>query len=404
MMQNSTNPGFNGLGITPEFLRILGQNNFTEPTPIQHQAIKPAIEGKDVVGIAQTGTGKTLAFGLPLLQRLRGGNGMGLIVLPTRELAIQVDEVLQKLGRSLGLRTAILIGGESMRYQLRNLSQRPNVIIGTPGRIMDHVERGTLKLNSVKVIVLDEADRMLDIGFEPQIRKIFSLIPQERQAMLFSATMPSEIVKISAAYMTSPVRVEVAPAGTAAELVDQEIFLVQKQDRFPLLLKILEENPGQVLLFTRTRHGARKVCGALQDMHYKAVEIHSDRSLSQRMAAMSGFKSGAYRILVATDIAARGIDVRGIKMVINFELPDNVQDYVHRIGRTGRAGDSGKAISFAMPDQKRDVRDIERLVRKEIPVKSHGGQTFLSDAPPKRFGRNSYLRKGPPRWRRSRSR
>lgn len=405
MTRQSSNPGFDGLGITPEFLKILEENNFITPTPIQHQAIGPAIEGKDIVGIAQTGTGKTLAFGLPLLQRLRGGAGVGIIILPTRELAIQVDVMLQKIGRSLGLVTAILIGGESMGKQVMSLRHRPNIIIGTPGRIMDHISRGNLKLDSVKVVVLDEADRMLDIGFEPQIRKIFSLIPSQRQVMLFSATMPIEIIKIATMYMKSPVQVEVAPAGTTVDLVEQEIFLVKKEDRLSLLRKILDEYSGSVLLFLRTKHGAHKICFALKEMGYKAVEIHSNRSLGQRKNAMAGFKSGEYRILVATDIASRGIDVRGIELVINFELPDNTQDYVHRIGRTGRAGDVGRAISFAMPDQKRDVRDIERLIRKEIPIKSHGGQSFLAEAPAIRsFGHNRHLRKSPPRWRRSRSR
>ncbi len=402
-MQNTVNHGFDRLGIAPDFLRILGQNNFIKPTPIQHQAILPAIEGKDIVGIAQTGTGKTLAFGLPMLQRLRGtsGNSIGLVVLPTRELAVQVDEVLKVLGGSLGLATSILIGGEPMGRQLKSLYRRPNVVIGTPGRIMDHVQRGSLKLDLVRVIVLDEADRMLDIGFEPQIRKIFSLIPGEHQTMLFSATMPPEIIKIASAYMKSPVRIEVAPSGTTAEHVDQEIYLVRKEERILLLISLLEEHDGSVLLFTRTRHGASKVCKILKEMNYKAAEIHSDRSLIQRRAALSGFKSGEYRILVATDIAARGIDVQGIKLVINFELPDNVQDYVHRIGRTGRAGDSGRAVSFAMPDQQRDVREIERLVRKEIPIKSHGGQTFDKPAPSKGFGASSHLRT---HWRRNRNR
>jgi len=378
-MQETTKQGFSDLGISPEFLGILEKNNFITPTPIQRQAIKPAMEGKDVVGIAQTGTGKTLAFGLPLLQRLRGTGRVGLIILPTRELAIQADEMLQKIGRSLGLVTAVIIGGESMGKQIMSLRRRPNILIGTPGRIMDHIERGNLKLDRVTAVVLDEADRMLDIGFGPQIKRIFSFIPEKRQVMLFSATMPAEIVKIAAMYMSSPVRVEIAPAGTTAELVDQEIYLVRKEDRVPLLVKILEENPGSVLLFMRTRHGARKICSVLREMGYKAAEIHSDRSLAQRKAALAGFKSNQYRILVATDIAARGIDVHGIKLVINFELPDNTQDYVHRIGRTGRAGDQGRAISFAMPDQGRDVRDIERLIRKEIPIKHHGQETFLTN-------------------------
>ncbi|OGN07646.1 MAG: hypothetical protein A3B86_02295 [Candidatus Yanofskybacteria bacterium RIFCSPHIGHO2_02_FULL_38_22b] len=404
-IQKTPIQGFYDLGIDQEFLKILDQNNFITPTPIQHQTIRPGIEGKDIVGIAQTGTGKTLAFGLPLLQRLRNSNGIGLVILPTRELAIQVDDMLQKIGRSLGLVTAVLIGGEPMRMQLMALRRRPNIIIATPGRLVDHIEQGNLKLDLVRIVVLDEADRMLDIGFEPQIRKILNLIPSERQMMLFSATMPPEITKIASTYMALPVRVEVAPAGTVAELVDQEIFLVKKEERINLLTKILDENPGTVLMFMRTRHGARKLCMAIRDMGHKAAEIHSDRSLGQRKEALAGFKSGKYRILVATDIAARGIDVQGIKLVINFELPDNTQDYVHRIGRTGRAGETGKAISFAMPDQQRDVRDIERLIRKEIPVTSHGGQAFFAHKPVVRsFGRNRHLHKSPPRWRRSYSR
>ena len=401
MTQQIPSRGFNDLGIAPEFLKILERNNFTVPTPIQHQAIKPAMEGKDIVGIAQTGTGKTLAFGLPLLQRLRGSQGIGLILLPTRELALQADEMLQKIGRSLGLVTAVLIGGEGMGRQLMALRRRPNIIIATPGRLVDHIERNNLKLDLVKIIVLDEADRMLDIGFAPQIRKIFRFIPAQRQMMLFSATIPSEIVKIATEYMTSPVRVEVAPSGTPAELVDQEIFLVKKEERITLLGKILDENPGTVLVFARTRHGARKICMVIRQMGHKVAEIHSNRSLIQRKEALAGFKSGLYRILVATDIAARGIDVKNIQLVINYDLPDNTQDYVHRIGRTGRAGEEGRAISFAMPDQKRDVRDIERLIRKEIPVTSHGGQTLSFNAPTVRnFGPNRYLRRGPRRWRR----
>jgi len=400
-MTQIPNQGFNGLGIAPEFLKILERNNFKVPTPIQHQAIGPAMEGKDIVGIAQTGTGKTLAFGLPLLQRLRGSKGTGLIVLPTRELAIQADEMLQKIGRSLGLITAVLIGGEGMGRQIMALRNRPNIIVATPGRLLDHIEQGNLRLDSVKIVVLDEADRMLDIGFYPQIKKILQLVPKERQTMLFSATMPSEIVKIASTYMTSPVRVEVAPSGTAAELVEQEIFLVKKEERILLLENLLNQYHGTVLVFSRTKHGARKICQAIRSMGHRAAEIHSNRSLGQRKEALAGFKSGAYRILVATDIAARGIDVQGIELVLNFDLPDNTQDYVHRIGRTGRAGGSGKAISFAMPDQQRDVRDIEHLIRKQIPVTPHGGGAFITAAP-RRFGGNRHLRQGPPRWRRSR--
>lgn len=399
MTTQTPNQGFNGLGIAPEFLKILEHHNFTIPTPIQRQAISPAMEGKDIVGIAQTGTGKTLAFGLPLLQRLRGSRGIGLVVLPTRELAIQAEEMLQKIGHSLGLVTAVLIGGENMGRQVAALRRRPNIIIATPGRLIDHIESGNLKLDSVQIIVLDEADRMLDIGFAPQIKKILALVPAQRQTMLFSATMPPEIVQIATKYMVSPVRVEVAPAGTAAELVDQEIFLVKKELKFALLADLLNECRGTVLVFSRTKHGARKICAAIRSMGHKVAEIHSNRSLGQRKEAMAGFKTGRFRILVATDIAARGIDVRGIELVINYDLPDNSQDYVHRIGRTGRAGVVGRAVSFAMPDQQRDVRDIERLIRKQIPVKSHGDAMFLSPSV-RAFGRSQHMRRGPRKWRR----
>lgn len=401
MTQSTPNQGFNGLGIAPEFLKILEQHNFTIPTPIQRQAIGPAMEGKDIVGIAQTGTGKTLAFGLPLLQRLRGSQGIGLIVLPTRELAIQAEEMLQKIGHSLGLVTAVLIGGENMRMQIMALRRRPNIIIATPGRLLDHVETKNLKLDLVRIVILDEADRMLDIGFAPQIRKIFSLIPAKRQTMLFSATMPPEIVQLASTYMASPVRVEVAPAGTATELVDQEIFLVKKELKFKLLEDLLNECKGTVLIFSRTKHGARKICDAIRHVGHKVAEIHSNRSLGQRKEALTGFKSGRYRILVATDIAARGIDVQGIELVINYDLPDNSHDYVHRIGRTGRAGVIGRAVSFATPDQQRDVRDIERLIRKQIPVTPHDNAMFLPDGRSVRsFGRNQHLRRGPRKWRR----
>ena len=401
MTTQSPVQGFNGLGVAPEFLKILERNNFTVPTPIQYQAIKPAMEGKDIVGIAQTGTGKTLAFGLPLLQRLRGSRGIGLVVLPTRELAIQVEEMLHKIGYSLGLVTAVLIGGENMGRQVAALRRHPNIIIATPGRLLDHIESGNLKLDLVQIVVLDEADRMLDIGFAPQIKKILALVPAKHQTMLFSATMPAEIIQIAAKYMVSPVRVEVAPAGTVIELVDQEIFLVKREMKFKLLGELLNECKGTVLIFSRTKHGARKICAAIRDMGHKVAEIHSNRSLGQRKEALTGFKTGRYRVLVATDIAARGIDVRGIELVVNYDLPDNVQDYVHRIGRTGRAGVVGRAVSFAMPDQQRDVRDIERLIRKQIPIKPHEKAEFLTHTRPARsFGGNQHMRRGPRRWRR----
>ncbi len=387
---------FEGLGIAPKLLEILNKNNFTVPTPIQHQAIPTAIEGKDVMGIAQTGTGKTMAFGIPMIQRLAQLKGRGLVILPTRELALQVDESLQKLGRSLGLKTAVLIGGEPMGRQLRNLRANPHIIIGTPGRLNDHLEQRTLDISKVNVLVLDEADRMLDMGFEPQIKKILSKLPAARQTMLFSATMPDPIVKIASHYMKLPIRIEVAPAGSTAKDVIQEVFFVGKNQKLPMLEKVLGEHKGAILIFTRTKFAAKKIAQSVRTMGHTASEIHSNRSLAQRREALEGFKIGRYRVLAATDIAARGIDVTGIELVINYDLPENPEDYVHRIGRTGRAGLSGKAVSFATPDQRYDVRSIERLIKMALTVKTSNVPGTAESTEP-RPARHGYVRDNRPR-------
>ena len=367
----NTKNGFYGLGIAPALLEILARLKFTTPTPIQERAIPVAVEGKDLIGIAQTGTGKTLAFGVPMIQRIAQTKTKGLILLPTRELALQVDDALRQTGESLGLKTAVLIGGASMRPQIDALRRNPHIIIGTPGRIIDHLEQKTLFLEGIAILVLDEADRMLDMGFLPQIKQILNKVPKARQTMLFSATMPDDIVRIATEHMKLPFRVEIARSGTAAERVEQELFIVKKEDKNKLLAKLLSEYRGSVLIFSRTKYGARKICQAVRNMGHRAAEIHSNRSLVQRREALDGFKSGRYRVLVATDIASRGIDVVGIELVLNYDLPDDPGDYVHRIGRTGRAGAPGKAISFATPDQKSAVRDIERLLRTAIAVSRH---------------------------------
>ncbi|MFA4954444.1 MAG: DEAD/DEAH box helicase [Patescibacteria group bacterium] len=371
-------PGFYGLGIAPRLLQILDRLKFKIPTPIQQKSIPIAIEGKDLMGIAQTGTGKTLAFGIPLIQRLSQIKGKGLIILPTRELALQVEEEIQKLGRGIGLRSAVLIGGASMNLQMNALRTKPHVIVATPGRLIDHLDQKTIRLDDVKILILDEADRMLDMGFEPQIKRILQSVPKDRQTLLFSATMPGEIVKIASSYMKLPVRVEIARSGTAAEKVAQEVYVVGKEDKIRLLDKLLQENRGTVLVFSRTKHGAKKIARSVRGMGHASAEIHSNRSLAQRRDALDGFKSGKYRVLVATDIAARGIDVKDIELVVNFDLPDQAEDYIHRIGRTGRAGQSGHAVSFATPDQKSDVRDIERLTRTMLPIAK------LPELPPRR--------------------
>ncbi|MDD5618316.1 MAG: DEAD/DEAH box helicase, partial [Candidatus Omnitrophica bacterium] len=341
-MQNS----FYGLGIAPGLLEALNRLKFHTPTPIQYKTIPTAIEGKDIIGIAQTGTGKTMAFGIPMIQRLAQKMGRGLVLVPTRELAIQVNEALIKLTPAFKMKTSVLIGGEPIYKQIVSLRSNPRIIIATPGRLIDHLTQQTMRLDDTIILVLDEADRMLDMGFAPQIERILKLIPRDRQTMIFSATIPAKIVNIASTHMRLPVRTEIAPSGTATELVSQEMFVVKKNLKEKLLGALLKQYNGSVLLFVRTKIGARKITRTLRIMGYAAAEIHADRSLSQRKEALSGFKSGKYRILVATDIAARGIDVIGIELVINYDLPDDPENYVHRIGRTGRAGHEGHAISL----------------------------------------------------------
>lgn len=372
---------FYGLGITPKILGILEELKFTTPTPIQFKSIPVTVDGKDIVGIAQTGTGKTLAFGIPLLQRISQGVGKALIILPTRELAVQVNDSLGKIGYKMGIKTAVLIGGEPARKQLEALRRNPQIIIGTPGRLNDHLKNKALHLDDIKILVFDEADMMFDMGFAPQIENILKIVPRDRQTMLFSATMPPAIMKIVQKHMALPVHIEVAPAGTPAENVVQEMIMLKLDDKFPQLEKILNEYAGSILVFSRTKHNAKKICQKIVDLGHKAVEIHSNRSLGQRREALSGFKNGRYRVLVATDIAARGIDVDGIELVLNYDLPDNSEDYVHRIGRTGRAGKFGRAISFALPSQSREIREIEYLIKKNIPLSKIGMENMPASQP-----------------------
>lgn len=380
MEQKHQNIGhFYDLGIGEKILDILTNKGFDIPTPIQHQVIPGALEGKDVIGIAQTGTGKTLAFGIPMIQRLAINKGQGLIVLPTRELALQVEQALTAIGKPLGLRCAIIIGGVPQFSQVKALKSNPHIVIATPGRLADLMEQGLYKLNQVSIITLDEADRMLDVGFLPQIKKILQTAPKDRQTMLFSATMPQSISSLASAFMKLPIRIEIAPQGTSAENVEQEIFVIVKNKKMRLLDSLLQQyHDNTTLIFSRTKHGAKRIARDIRHMGHTATEIHANRSQAQRKAALEGFTMGKFRIMVATDIAARGIDVKNISLVINFDLPDNSEDYVHRIGRTGRAGRYGKAISFVAPDQKTDIKKIERLIRKSLPVLA------LPELPPER--------------------
>jgi ATP-dependent RNA helicase RhlE len=376
---NPRHENFYGLGIAPRLLDKIESLGYSTPTPIQHKAIPFAVEGKDIVGIAQTGTGKTLAYGIPMVQQLTQRKGKALVLAPTRELAIQINAHLKPFTQALHMPTAVLIGGERMGKQIAALKRNPRIIVATPGRLIDLIGQKFVKLSDVQILVLDEADRMLDMGFAPQIEKIIRLVPRKRQTMLFSATMPTAIVKIASSHMRLPVRTEIAPSGTAAEGVSHEVFVVEKKLKGALLEQLLEQYRGSVLIFTRTKRGAERVRRSLKKAGFAAAEIHSDRTLPQRREALNGFKTGKYRILVATDIAARGIDVQGIELVINYGLPDDPGSYVHRIGRTGRAGMEGYAISLATPDQGSDVRSIEKLIKISISLSEH------PEIPAKRF-------------------
>jgi ATP-dependent RNA helicase RhlE len=380
---------FDGLGIAPKILELLDRIKFKVPTPIQLKAIPIAIEGKDLVGIAQTGTGKTHSFAVPMIQLLAQKKGTGLVLAPTRELAIQIDEAFRGIATPFGMKTACLIGGAPMQPQINDLNKNPRVVIATPGRLIDHMSQWHFMPDEVCMLVLDEADRMLDMGFAPQLEKIMRVMPKNRQTMLFSATMPDEIMKMAAKYMKLPIRIEVAPQGTAAELVTQELYIVKRESKNAILKKLLAQYHGPVLLFSRTKFNARKITKSIHDMGYSSAEIHSNRSLPQRREALEGFKKGKYKVLVATDIAARGIDVTGIELVLNYDLPEDADNYVHRIGRTGRAGHKGHAISFATPDQINEVRDIEKITKTTLPRGKNveiPQEQFMLNPPPKERG------------------
>ena len=366
-----SNESFYRLGIAPKILGLLDRMKFTVPTPIQNRAIPIAIEGKDVIGVAQTGTGKTLAFAIPIIQRLAQIKGRCLVLVPTRELAVQVEESFRKIAPTFGLKSVVLIGGASINNQIYALRKHPRILIATPGRLNDHINRRTVNVSDVNILVLDEADRMLDMGFAPQIERVIKNISKDRQTMLFSATIPIEVMNIATRHMKLPINIEVAPSGTMADNIIHELFIIKKDSKKQLLAKLLEQYRGSVLIFSRTKIGARKITRMIKDMGHNAAEIHSDRTLGQRRDAIEGFKSGKYRILVATDIAARGIDVIGIELVLNYDLPEDSENYVHRIGRTARAGHEGRAISFATPDQGPDVRNIEKLIKTALPISEH---------------------------------
>ena len=368
---NTSNTKFYHLGLAPDMLKILDRLGFVTPTPIQHQAIPIAMEGKDILGVAQTGTGKTLAFGIPTIQRLASEGGQALILVPTRELAIQVDEALAPLLVPFKMTSAVLIGGVKISGQISDIKRNPSLIIATPGRMNDHIYQGTIGLGRVSVVILDEADRMLDMGFEPQVKSVLRCVTNKKQTMLFSATMPPDILKLATRFMELPISIEIAPSGTAAKDVSQELFIVKEAEKNDLMRKLLQNYRGTVLVFIRTKMKASRVTRNIRAMGAKVAEIHSNRSMSQRTQAIEGFKRGRYRVLVATDIASRGIDVSMIELVVNYDLPDDTENYVHRIGRTGRAGKEGHAVTFATPTQSHDIRKIESLIKMTLPRSAH---------------------------------
>jgi ATP-dependent RNA helicase RhlE len=368
----NSNDTFDNLGLSPKMLQKLHSLGFSTPTPIQKEAIPVALDGRDIIGIAKTGTGKTLAFGVPILETLDGSE-FALILAPTRELAQQIDDVF----RSLGARPVLIVGGAGMDRQVSGLRSKPAIVVATPGRLLDHIARRTIDLKRAGIVVLDEADRMLDMGFIVSIRKILDLTAHDRQTLLFSATMPKQIADLAQNYLHEPVRLEMTPEGTPAEEVEQELMVIQNSEKSTALGHLLAKHKGTVLVFARTRHGARKLARTVRGFGHSAAELHSDRTLNQRREALSGFKGGQYRVLVATDIAARGIDVKEIALVVNYDVPEKPEDYVHRIGRTGRAGASGRAITLATPEQHGDVRDIERLLRQKL-RRSELPKTFMA--------------------------
>lgn len=369
-MSSSVSVSFESLGLSATMLQALAAAKFSEPTPIQALAIPSALEGRDVLGCAQTGTGKTAAFAIPMIERLADGpkgHPRALILAPTRELAFQIQEAVDKLGRSRRIFATTIVGGSDMQAQVRGLRQRPDVIVATPGRLLDHMWQGTIQLTHLKMVVLDEADRMLDMGFAPQLNQIIDALPEDRQTLLFSATMPSNLGDLARMSLKDPVRAMVAKSATPAEGVTQCLHHTTQADKTPLLLSILKEKTESVLVFTRTKHRADRLGETLERGGHQVAVLHGDRRLSQRRSALEGFRRGRFHILVATDIAARGLDVANIAHVINYDLPNTPEDYVHRIGRTARMKAIGSATSFVTAEDFGNVRAIERLLGKAVP-------------------------------------
>jgi ATP-dependent RNA helicase RhlE len=420
---------FTSLALSEPILRSLSEEGYNKPTPIQSQSIPVVLEGRDLLGAAQTGTGKTAAFAIPIIQLLSSGSGhdgqdrgknagsnhtenpglnpahgrngsagrqthpnsrrrskkhiRSLIVTPTRELAIQIDESFKNYGRHTGLTSAVVFGGVNQNSQVTRLERGVDILIATPGRLLDLMNQGFISLEHIEIFVLDEADRMLDMGFIHDVRKLLAALPRKRQSLFFSATMPPEIVKLSNSILHNPVKVQIRPESPTVDAIQQSLFYVDKGNKKNLLVDVLrDEGITSALVFTRTKHGANKVVKILRGRNIEAEAIHGNKSQSARQLALGNFKNGTTRVLVATDIAARGIDVDELQYVINYELPNIPETYVHRIGRTGRAGHDGTAMSFCDAEEKAYLRDIEKLIGKNIPVVAGHDYPLVDHNPP----------------------
>jgi len=364
----TTNQKFTSLGLSAPVLHSVREVGFEHPTPIQAKVIPVALSGRDLIGLAETGSGKTAAFCLPLAERLRHGSGIqALILSPTREIALQTEAFLELFGGEHHLKTVCLIGGVKMGPQIRGLSRAHDVVVATPGRLIDHMERGTLRLDRIHYLVLDEADHMLDMGFLPQVQAILKELPRERQTMMFSATMPPPIERLAQLFMVDPVRIDILPEGGAAAGISHRLYLVEESDKKACLLALLHQELGSTLVFIRRKADAEWLSGYLEREGHPVERIHSDLSQGQRTQALQGFREGEHRILVATDIAARGIDVPRVRHIINFDMPETVEDYIHRAGRTARGSALGIVSSIATWIDKPKIKDIEQTLGEDLP-------------------------------------
>lgn len=379
---------FNSLGLIAPILKALHEEGYTHPTPIQQQAIPIVLKQQDLLGCAQTGTGKTAAFAIPVLQLLHQQKkqvpGIAVLILtPTRELAIQINDSFAAYGKHTGITHTVIFGGVSQMPQVAAIKQHPDVLIATPGRLLDLISQGFISLRHLQIFILDEADRMLDMGFIHDVKRVITKLPEKRQTLFFSATMPPEIQTLANVLLHNPAKVEVTPVSSTVDVIDQSLYYVAKSDKIKLLLHLLKNDViERVLVFTRTKHGADKVVKILHKEQITAAAIHGNKSQNARQNALSNFKNGQLKVMVATDIAARGIDIDDLTHVINFELPEVPETYVHRIGRTGRAGNAGIAISFCDADEKTELRDIQKLIAKTIPVITEQPYPLPADAKP----------------------